>query len=242
MSHQEVMLSKLTRREFREGIESGKFRSAIICVGSVEQHSEHLAMEHDIASVTHIAQEAAKQLYPQVIVTAPIAVGISEHHMHHKGTISSGASGWLGVVFDVTESLIRHGIKNVLILNGHGGNTAPINGVITSWRYNLKNSTPDANLQFCSYWDLIPKDFLLEHMETDIIPGHAKEFETSIGLFLFPENVRREIMPLIEDKDPLLGTEKKGRVFIEEAIQQTVNYMKEMMSGRIRQPELKHFP
>jgi len=236
------MLSKLTRREFREGIESGKFKSAIICVGSVEQHSEHLAMEHDLASVTHIAQEAAKQLYPQVIVTVPIAVGISEHHMHHKGTISTRAGSWLGVVFDVTESLFRHGVKNVLILNGHGGNTAPVKGVIASWRYNFKNSAPDVNLQFCSYWDLIPKEVLYEHMKTDIIPGHAKEFETSIGLALFPENVRRDIVPLMEDKDPLLGTEKKGRVFIDEAIRQTAKYMKGMMSGRIRQPELKHFP
>jgi creatinine amidohydrolase len=242
MPQQEVMLSKLTRREFREGMESGKFKTAIICVGSNEQHSEHLAMEHDLASVTYIAQEAAKRVYPRVIVTVPMAVGISEHHMHHKGTISAEPGGWLAVLFDVVKSLAHHGVKNILIFNGHGGNTLPIMGVMDQMRYYLKSSAPGVNLQFCSYWDLIPRDFLLKHMETEIIPGHAKEFETSIGLALFPENVRQDIMPLMEDKDPLLATAEKGWAFIEEAIRQTVDYLKGMMDGRIHQPELKYFP
>ena len=120
MSAQEVMLAKLTRREFRQAIESGNFSTAIVGIASNEQHLEHLAMEHDLASVTYIAREAAKRLYPQVIVTVPMAVGISEHHMIHKGTISARPGGWLAVLFDVVESLVRHGVKNVLIFNGHG--------------------------------------------------------------------------------------------------------------------------
>ncbi|RJQ65429.1 MAG: creatininase family protein [Desulfobacteraceae bacterium] len=242
MPNSEVMLAKLTRREFREGIEGGRYTAAVICVGSNEQHSEHLAMEHDMASVTAVAREAAKRLYPRVIVAAPVAVGISEHHMHHKGTLSAGAGSWLGVVFDAADSLARHGIQSILILNGHGGNTAPIRGVFESWRYRLKNSTPGVNLQFCSYWELIPKEILERHMETAIIPGHAKEFETSIGLALFPENVRKEIIPLLEDKDPMLATAEKGRIFFEEAVSQTAEYLKGMMDGRIGQPDLKHFP
>ena len=111
MPDQEVMLGKLTRREFRQAIESGKFFTAIVAIASNEQHLEHLAMEHDLASVTHIAREAAKRLYPQVIVTVPMAVGISEHHMIHKGTISARPGGWLAVLFDVVESLVRHGVK-----------------------------------------------------------------------------------------------------------------------------------
>jgi creatinine amidohydrolase/Fe(II)-dependent formamide hydrolase-like protein len=79
-------------------------------------------------------------------------------------------------------------------------------------------------------------------METDIIPGHAKEFETAIGLALFPENVRKEVMPTMEDQDPLLATAEKGRLFVEEAIRQTVDYLEKMMDGRIRMPELKYFP
>jgi creatinine amidohydrolase len=242
MPDQEVMLAKMTRREFREGIEGGKFATGIICVASNEQHSEHLAMEHDLVSVVHIAREAAKRLYPRVVVTVPMAVGISEHHMHHKGTISARPGGWLAVLGDVVESLARHGVKNILVFNGHGGNTLPVIGVIDQWRYFLKSNAPGVNLQFCSYWDLISRDFLLKYMETDVIPGHAKEFETAIGLALFPENVRKEVMPTMTDKDPLLATAEKGRLFVEEAVRQTVEYLKKLMDGQIRMPELKYFP
>ncbi len=238
----EVMLSKMTRREFREGMEGGKFSGAIICVASIEQHSEHLAMEHDLESVVHIAREAARRLYPQIVVAVPMAVGISEHHMHHKGTLSARPGGWLAVLYDTVESMVRHGVKNVLILNGHGGNSLPIMGTLDQMRYYVRSHSPEVNLQFCSYWDLIPRDFLRKHMETDIIPGHAKEFETSIGLALFPENVRKEVMPGMTDKDPLQATAEKGRLFVEEAIRYTVEYLQKMMDGQIRMPELKYFP
>ena len=242
MPTQEVMLSKMTRREFREGIEGGKFSTAIICVASLEQHSEHLAMEHDLESVVHIAREAAERLYPQIMVAVPMAVGISEHHMHHKGTLSAKPGGWLSVLYDVVESMVRHEVKNVLIFNGHGGNTLPVMGTIDQMRYCIKPKAPGVNLQFCSYWDLIPRDFLLKHMATDIIPGHAKEFETAIGLALFPENVRKEVMTGMTDKDPLLATAEKGRLFVEEAIRNTVEYLQKMINGQIRMPELKYFP
>jgi creatinine amidohydrolase len=242
MSAQEVMLGKLTRREFRQAIESGNFSTAIVAIASNEQHLEHLAMEHDVASVTHIAREAAKRLYPQVIVTLPMAVGISEHHMIHKGTISARPGGWLAVLFDVVESLVRHGVKNVLIFNGHGGNSLPVMGVMDQWRYYLRSNAPGVNLQFCSYWELIPREFLLQHMETDVIPGHAKEFETAIGLALFPENVRRDAMRDQADKDTLLATADRGRLYVEEAIRRTVDHLKAIMDGRIQPPELKQFP
>ncbi len=242
MSAQEVMLAKLTRREFRQALESGNFSTAIVAIASNEQHLEHLAMEHDLASVTYIAREAAKRLYPQVIVTVPMAVGISEHHMIHKGTISARPGGWLAVLFDVVESLVRHGVKNVLIFNGHGGNSLPVMGVMDQWRYYLGSNAPGVNLQFCSYWELIPRDFLLQHMETDVIPGHAKEFETAIGLALFPENVRQDAMRDQADKDPLLATADRGRLYVEEAIRRTVDHLKAIMDGRIRPPELKQCP
>jgi len=98
------------------------------------------------------------------------------------------------------------------------------------------------NLRFCSYWDLIPREFLKEHLQTETIPGHAKEFETSIGLALFPENVRHEAMQEMTDEDPLLAKAEKGRLFVEEVVRRTVGYLRGMMEGRIRPPEVKHYP
>jgi creatinine amidohydrolase len=242
MVDREVMLAKLTRREFREAMAAGNFQAAIIPVGSNEQHLEHLAMEHDIASATYIAREAAKSLYPKVIVSVPVAIGISEHHMHHKGTISAKPGSFLAMLFDVVESLAHHGVKNLLILNGHGGNTGPLKEAIEQWWRYFKNNTPDLNLNACDYWDLIPRDFLEKHMKTRVVPGHGKEFETSLALALFPENVRHGAMGEQTDKDPLDATAEKGRLFAGEAVARVAHFVQEMMEGKIRPPELKYYP
>ena len=52
MQNQHVFMGDLTRREFREALAEGKFQTAIIPTGSIEQHLEHLAMEHDIRMAT----------------------------------------------------------------------------------------------------------------------------------------------------------------------------------------------
>ena len=62
MPEKEVRLGKLTRREFREAIDAGKFQACIIPTGAIEQHLEHLAMEHDIRSACCIAEEVARRL------------------------------------------------------------------------------------------------------------------------------------------------------------------------------------
>lgn len=242
MDPKEVMLAKFTRREFREATQSGNFQTAIVVAASNEQHSEHLPMDFDLAAVTHIAREAAAALFPQVVVTVPMAVGISEHHMTHKGTVSAKPGGWLTVLFDAVESLARHGIRNILILNGHGGNTAPIKASLDQWRLYFKLQNPKLNLHFASYWDLIPLDFLHQNLKTRAIPGHAKEFETSIALALFPGSVRGEAMREHTDPDPLEATAAKGRLFVEEASRQAAEYLRQMIAGKNPLPEINHFP
>lgn len=79
-------------------------------------------------------------------------------------------------------------------------------------------------------------------MKTRIVPGHAKEFETSLALALFPGNVRRDAMDEQADKDPLEATVEKGRIFATEAVAQVAHFVKEMMDGKIRPPELKYYP
>lgn len=229
----EVMLSKLTRREFRQDLEAGKFRNAIVPTGSNEQHLEHLAMEYDIAAATYVAQEAARRLYPQVIVNMPMAVGISEHHMIHKGTIAAKPGSWLAVLFDGVESLVRHGIQNVLILNGHGGNEAPMYGILRQWQLYFQSTDPDINVQFHSYWNL-SREIAQQHCKGRI-PGHAQEYETAMALALFPDMVRHDAMQEQEDKQPLEATAEQGQVLTEAAVSQTVEYLQGMIEGRNRE-------
>ncbi len=237
MAKKEVMMDRMTRREFREGIARGDFQSAIIPTGACEQHLEHLTTGHDIRHSSHIAREAAMNLHPQVAVTVPMNLGISEHHMVHKGTITAKPGSWLAVLFDAVESVIRHGVKNVLILNGHGGNVAPVRGILGQWQLYFKLQAPGTNLHFVSYWDLIPKAFADQHLKTKRCPGHAQEFETATALALFPDSVRPDAMQDQEDREPLKATAEAGQALVDEAIRQVTDYVKGMAAGSSRQDE-----
>ena len=67
-----VRLGKNSRKSIREALYSNTLTTAIIPLGSTEQHNEHLAMEQDAAGVEHIAVQVAKKLFPHVIVTLMI--------------------------------------------------------------------------------------------------------------------------------------------------------------------------
>ena len=130
-------LPELTRKEFKNHLDLGHFESVIIPTGSIEQHLDHLSMNLDIQMSRYVATQAATKLYPKTLVVSPISFGIAEHHMYFPGTLSAKPGSWLSILFDLIESILRHGIKKILILNGHGGNITPVNGIIEQWQLNL---------------------------------------------------------------------------------------------------------
>ena len=232
MQDQHVFIGDLTRREFREALAAGNFQTAIIPTGSIEQHLEHLAMEHDIRMATHVAEQVARQLYPQVIVTLPIRAGISEHHMMHQGTVTVKPGSWLSVLFDAVESLVRHGVNNILILNGHGGNEAPVYGIIRQWQLYFQAQAPAANVQFHSYWNLSRPE--AEKICKGGVPGHAQEYETAMALAVCPQNVRVEAMQDQEDREPLDASAEQGQLLVDAAVNATRHYVEEMIAGQRR--------
>jgi len=227
----EVRQRKLTRREFRERMQSGELRSCIVPVAAVEQHLEHMAMEHDWRSVCHIAVEVAKRLRPSVLVAEGLMAGSSEHHMTHPGTLSLQPSTFLAVLGDLIDSEVRAGFTNILVLNGHGGNVVPCQAV---WDQFLRRF--QVNLQFLPYWDVLTEDDAREllasgHRLPDDLPGHAQEFETSFGLAAFPENVRTDMWTEQPDPTPAMAKARTGAVFIERIVERVTRYVREMVDG-----------
>lgn len=182
-----VQLWKMTRRQFREGINDGSLKVAIIPTGSTEQHNEHLEMSHDTASAVHVSTQAAQRLYPNVVVTTPLAIGISEHWMDHKGTLTTRPEIFTELLHDVADSMKRAGIKHVLAINGHAGNAGPVNNVIDDL-----NARLGIDFRFHSYWESYDADLVKAQMESGNCPGHASEFETSFAWAAFPGHVHWE--------------------------------------------------
>lgn len=223
----EVQLQKLTRREFRERMAGGELKACIIPVAAIEQHLEHLAMEHDWRSVNEVARRVAERLSPNVLVAQGLMCGISEHHMKHLGTLTLRPGSFLAVLYDLIDSMVRAGFRNVLVLNGHGGNVAPCNGI---WGQFLQLT--EVNLHFLPYWDVLDRSVGAKHLKTDVFPGHAQEFETAIALAAFPENVRTDAMADQDDTSPTMATAESGQVLLDLIVDGVSEYVRGMIDGR----------
>ncbi len=221
-----ILLNKHTRREFRERMQAGELKACIIPVAATEQHLEHLAMEHDWRSCMHVATEVARRLQPNVIVAPSMNIGISEHHMRHIGTLSAMPGSWLGVLFDTIRSMHHAGFENILVLNGHGGNVAPCQGIWGQFQQRL-----EINLQFYSYWDFLTDDVAHPHLTTKRYPGHAQEFETAFAMAIFPENVRHDAMQDQEDREPLEAKAEAGAALAEAIIDAVSQHVAGMVAG-----------
>src|SRR2546422_803006 len=162
MNTPEVLQRKHTRREFRERMQLGELKGCIIPVGAIEQHLEHLAMEHDWRSVCHVAVAVAERLRPHALVVEGLMAGVSEHHMRHPGTLTLQTGTFLSVLSDLIDSVVRAGFKNVLVLNGHGGNIAACRATWDQFQrlYQI-------NLQFLSYWEVLTEADAKELLKGD---------------------------------------------------------------------------
>jgi creatinine amidohydrolase len=221
----EVLLRKHTRREFRQRMEVGELQGVILPVAAIEQHLEHLAMEHDWRSALHVATRVAERLAPRVVVAEGVMAGISEHHMRHIGTLSLTPATFLAVLGDLIDSVVRAGFRNVLVLNGHGGNIVPCRAV---WDQMLRRF--QVNLQFLPYWEVLDGDDA-KLLDTQSIPGHAQEYETSFAMAAFPENVRTDMWKDQADQAPSLSTAEKGELLMERTVERVADYLREMMEG-----------
>lgn len=239
-----VLLWENTRKEFREAVEGKALRAMILPTGSTEQHNEHLSMIQDTASATLVAQQAALSLYPQVMVATPVPVGISPHWMDRKGTLTLRRETFLSVVYDICDSLKTHGITRILILNGHGGNAAPLKESVGDFAARL-----GIRLRAHSYWEAYAREAVKQHMTSGRVPGHAGEFETSFAMAAFPQRVRWEgvdyagVKDRLNIKDPksaeedeqfhrdakLAGTEK-GEAMIAIAVKWTADVLRQMIA------------
>jgi len=170
----------------------------LVPTGSTEIHGPHLGVGNDILSCTRVAEEVARVLYPKAIVANAFWLGVAPHNMtaQFPGTITLTARTYMLVLQEVVESLLKHGVRRVVFINGHGGNEAPNVTACREIREQL-HYKHGVNLEVgtLSYWEVIPPEVWGEVLQ--INPkgriGHGGEAETSILLALAPQAVRMDL-------------------------------------------------
>lgn len=90
---------------------------ALIPVGSVEQHGPHLPLMTDSAEAIAVVEGVMERA--RVVSTPPVWFGWSPHHMGYPGSLTVRPEILIGLVEDLAYSLIYHGFKKIVIVNGH---------------------------------------------------------------------------------------------------------------------------
>jgi creatinine amidohydrolase len=201
-------LAELTSPELRSRLSATDV--VIIPVGATEQHGPHLPLCTDSINIQAVAEDAARM--ERVLVAPTVVYGVSDNHMAFCGTISLRSQTLIAVLLDVGESLLRHGFRRLLLLNGHGGNFDAM-GVAA---HEFRLSHPQVVVAFT---DVV--SFIYEGYEpASKIVYHADEGETAHTLAVAPELVRmdravREVTPAFGDyyrRYYAAGGEMTGRV------------------------------
>lgn len=161
---------------------------AVLPLGATEQHGPHLPLSVDSDLVMAAADGCLAHLGADqnVLIMPPLSVTKSNEHDAYPGTLSLSARTLLAVLGDLMASLHRSAVRRVLLLNGHGGNTALLEVAARDARIAHGLIVAHASWSaFARYDDLFEADAMAYDL-------HAGEFETAAMLAVRPNRVDME--------------------------------------------------
>ena len=157
------------------------YEVAVLPWGATEAHNRHLPYATDVFESEAVANESARLAWEagaRVLVLPAIPFGVNTGQLDVAYCVNMNPSTQALVLGDVARSIAPHGVKKLVVLNGHGGN---------DFRQMIRELQPATPLFLCSLnWYVCgdPK----AHFEE---PGdHAGELETSVMMAIAPHLVR----------------------------------------------------
>lgn len=115
----------LTTTEVPAVITTGSL--AVVPVGAVEPHGPHLPMSTDAVMAGAVAStvvERAVAAGHDLWLLPTLSVSKSDEHAALPGTLWLNAATLFATLVDLGRSLAAAGVRRVLFVNGHGGNSA----------------------------------------------------------------------------------------------------------------------
>jgi len=238
-------------------VRAREVRVAVLPIGSTEPHANHLPYGTDAFTSGALAARAAfkaNQMGAKVVVLPAMPYGINTNLTAIPFAQSLRPATLTQVVKDVVDGLERHGIRKVVIVNAHGGNTTTLGAALRElFATNRKVFVALVN---CSG----PMQEQVKAL--GMAPGeHASEAETAVALALFPEKVHMEraaaprqaplkleslkadyvtfVRPWdrVSDNtgmgDPTRATPEKGRKLVEVFVDRVAALLKELSDAEV---------
>jgi len=165
------------QNKFSGLVKDSTIDSAILPLGSTEQHGDHLPFSTDTLIAEHISNIISQKA--KMILLPSIFYGVSYEH-HPFFNISLDYNVLVDLISNVSYSLSKQGIKRVFVINGHHGNLGLLQyvGQNLSSKYDIGSNF----FYFINYWQMLDQKF-----------DHAGEIETSLMLAINPDLVNMEL-------------------------------------------------
>ncbi|MEE9275952.1 MAG: creatininase family protein [bacterium] len=177
-------IHELTWPDVAEYLERGD--TALLPVGAVEQHGPHCPLMTDIAEAMATAEGVAERA--DALIAPPIYPGWSPHHMAFPGTITLRPETLTRLVEDTCHSLVCHGFKHILVINGHRvANLPPLQIAVTRVRNVTGAAVALVDIALVAGKEIRE---VCESPPNGV--GHGCESETSFMLYKFGDRVRME--------------------------------------------------
>ena len=163
---------------------------ALLPVGATEQHGPHLPLGTDTMIVRGIVARLLERLPEDltVLVLPTWPVGDSAEHGDFPGTLSLSAELMIAVWSELGAAVAEAGLRKLMILNSHGGQTQIVDIVAQRLRMDCGMLVTRT-----SYFHFGTPDGLFDAAELE--HGlHGGAVETSLMLHLHPEKVRKDAL------------------------------------------------
>lgn len=152
----------------------------LLPLGSVEQHGHHMPVGTDSMIAEALCLSVAESRDDVLVLPAPW-YGFSAHHMRFAGSITLTAETMMSMVSDIIGSVVQHGFRRILLVNGHGGNGGVVDLLASTLGHRHYGAARVAGV---TYFQLAKKEIDSLRSSGPGGTGHAGEFETSMMLHL----------------------------------------------------------
>jgi len=169
--------------DLKKIINRNKITNVLLPVGTIEAHGL-IPLGTDAIIPEKLSVDIADQL--NALIAPTIVYGITSSLLPYTGSITLSESSFENMIFDIAKSLKKDGFKNLLIINGHGGN-------ISTLKKTSKKIYKELGLfVFIVHWWLLCSKITEEHFGQT--GGHAGLDETAMIQSIDENLVRWELL------------------------------------------------